>query len=211
MSDRPADSAETAQLLEQIAAGDPAAVGVLLDRHRGPVREFLEHRVCPRLRARLDPSDLVQETQLDAGRRLADFLARRPMPFRVWLLKTAYQHLLMARRRHLGADRRAAGREEPLPEASSGGLADRLAGQVSSPSRRLERAERVAQVRRALVLLSDEDREVLLMRTYEDLSYEAIAAVLDVTPAAARQRHGRALRRLSRLLTDAGFGGNDHD
>jgi RNA polymerase sigma-70 factor (ECF subfamily) len=210
MSDRPADSAETARLLDRVAAGDPAAAGLLLDRHRGPVREFLDHRVCPRLRARVDPSDHVQEAQLDARRRLPDFLARRPMPFRVWLLRTAYEHLLMARRRHLGADRRAAGREEPLPEASAGGLADRLAGRASSPSRQLERAERVEQVRRALARLSD-DGEVLLMPTYEDLSYEAIAAVLDVTPSAARQRLARALRRLSRLLTDAGFGENDHD
>lgn len=211
MIDRLADSAETARLLEQIAAGDPAAVGDLLEHHRGPVRAFLDHRVCPRLRARVDPSDLVQEAQADAARRLADYLIRRPMPLRVWLLRTAYQHLLMARRRHLGADRRAADREVPLPDACSGGLADRLAGRTSSPSRQAERAERVEQVRRALARLSDDDREVLLMRAYEDLPYEAIAAVLDVTTAAARQRHGRALRRLSRLLTDAGFGETDHD
>ena len=41
MSEQPEDSAETARLLGQIAAGDSAAVGMLLDRHRGPVREFL--------------------------------------------------------------------------------------------------------------------------------------------------------------------------
>jgi RNA polymerase sigma-70 factor (ECF subfamily) len=47
-----------------------------------------------------------------------------------------------------------------------------------------------------------DDRELLLMRHYEDLPYGEIAVLLDVTPAAARQRHGRALLRLSRLLTD---------
>lgn len=206
MDEAPQDSDETRRLLDRVAAGDAAAAGPLFDRHRAAVREFLEHRVCPRLRARIDPSDVVQEAQLEAARRLGEFLERRPMPFRVWLLKAAYQHLLMARRRHLGAARRTAAREEPLPDESARGLADRLAGRTSSPSRRLERAERVELVRRALARLPEADREVLLMRTYEDLSYEAIAALLDVTPAAARQRHGRALARLSRLLTEAGFG-----
>src|SRR5205823_3074082 len=165
---------------------------------------FLEHRFCPRLRSRVDPSDIIQETQIEAVRRLDDFLARRPMPFRVWILKTAFQHLLMARRRHLRTSRRTKGREEPLPEASSQGLAAKLAGRGSSPSRRLQRIEQAENVRQALARLSDDDREVLLMRTYEDLPYAAIAALLDVTPAAARQRHGRALLRLGQLLQDAG-------
>lgn len=211
MDELPEDSAETRRLLDRIAAGESAVIGPLFERHRAWVRDFLEHRFCARLRARLDPSDVVQETQLEAVRRLDDYLARRPMPFRVWVLRTAYQRLLIARRRHLKAGRRAAEREEPLPEGSSEGLARRLAGRGSSPSGRLRRAERAAQVRQALALLSEDDRELLLMRNYEDLPYAEIAALLDVTPAAARQRHGRALLRLSQLLSQAGFEGDDDD
>ena len=77
--------------------------------------EFLRHRFDPRLRARADPSDVVQEAQLEAHRRLDDYLARRPMPFHLWLRKTAYERLRMLQRRHLGAGQRATGREVMLP------------------------------------------------------------------------------------------------
>jgi RNA polymerase sigma-70 factor (ECF subfamily) len=114
-------------------------------------------------------------------------------------------------RRHLGAGRRAAGREEALPPASSAGLARKLVSPAAPPGQALEQAERAAQVRRALAKLSAEDREILLMRSYEELPYGEIAVLLDVTPAAARQRHGRALVRLSRRLSEAGFGGSSHE
>jgi hypothetical protein len=90
MDDAADDSAETRRLLEQIRAGDAAAFGALFNRHRPALLAFLRHRFDPRLKARADPSDVVQETQMEAYRRLADYLARRPMPFRLWLQKTAY-------------------------------------------------------------------------------------------------------------------------
>ena len=207
MDDAPGDSAETLRLLDRVQAGDSAGFDALFDRHRAALRGFLDNRIDDRLRARLDPSDVVQEAQLVAFRRLDDYLTRRPMPFHVWLRKTAYERLLMQRRRHLRSSRRSAGREEPLPDRSSLGLARRLV-HGSSPSDRLHRAERADKVRRVLARLSAQDREVLLMRNFEDLAYGEIAALLDITPATARQRHGRALLRLSRLLGDSDLGGS---
>ncbi len=201
MDDASADSAETQRLLERIEAGDAAAFDEMFDRHRVALREFLDRRIDDRLRARFDPSDVVQEAQLVAFRRLDDYLARRPMPFGLWLRKTAYERLLMLRRQHGQTRRRDVGREEPLPERSSLGLARRLA-RSSTPSDRAIRAERAERVRQLLARLSAEDREILLMRNYEDMPYGDIAALLEITPAAARQRHGRALLRLSRLLGD---------
>jgi RNA polymerase sigma-70 factor (ECF subfamily) len=201
MDDAPADSAETQRLLERVESGDAAAFDAVFDRHRAGLREFLDHRIDDRLRARFDPSDVVQEAQLVAFRRLDDYLARRPMPFGVWLRKTAYERLLMLRRKHRRTHRRGVGREEPLPERSSLGLARRLS-RSSTPGDRMIRAERAERVRQLLAKLSAEDREMLLMRNYEDLPYGEIAALLEITPATARQRHGRALLRLSRLLGD---------
>jgi RNA polymerase sigma-70 factor (ECF subfamily) len=201
MDDAPADSAATQRLLERVQAGDPAAFDELINRHRAALRGFLDNRIDDRLRARFDPSDVVQEAQIVAFRRLDDYLARRPMPFGVWLRKTAYERLLMLRRRHRKSRRRGVSREEPLPERSSLGLARRLA-RGSTPGDRIIRAERAERVRRLLAKLSAEDREVLLMRNYEEMNYGEIAALLDIAPTTARQRHGRALLRLSRLLGD---------
>src|SRR5262245_51087035 len=97
------DCAETQRLLERAQAGDAEAPEQLLARHRPFLRQLVELRLDPRLRARVDPSDVVQEAQLDAFRRLADYLRRRPMPFRLWLRKTAQQRLLKVQRQHLQA------------------------------------------------------------------------------------------------------------
>src|SRR5919199_1570310 len=110
MDDAADDSAETRRLLELVRAGDAAAFERLCERHRPLLLAFLRNRFDPRLRARADPSDVVQETQMEAHRRLDDYLARRPMPFHLWLEKMAYERLRMLQRRHLGAGRRAAGR-----------------------------------------------------------------------------------------------------
>jgi RNA polymerase sigma-70 factor (ECF subfamily) len=157
-----------------------------------------------KLRGRVDPSDVVQETQLEAFRRLPDFLARQPMPFHVWLRKTAYERLLMARRRHIEAAARAVGREVPLPDRSSVLLAQRFLPRGSTPSQRLSRREQARRVHQAVARLPDLDREILVMRNLEERSYKEIALFIDVDPATARKRHGRALFRLHALLAESG-------
>jgi RNA polymerase sigma-70 factor (ECF subfamily) len=199
------DSEETRRLLERVEAGERAAFDGLLDRHRPFLRRLVELRLDARLRARLDPSDVVQETQLEAFRRLPDFLQRRPMPFRLWLRKTVQERLRMAERQHLEASRRAVGRELPLPDASSLLLAQQLVGAGATPSQHVARGELARRVREAVAALQDLDREVLLMRTFEGLSYAEVAYILEIDAAAARKRHGRALLRLHKLLTEGGL------
>src|SRR5262249_21351577 len=113
------DSAETCGLLERIGGGDAAAPEGLLGRHRPQPRSFVHLPRDPRLRARVDPSDVVQEAQLETVRRMNDFLSRRPMPFRLWLRKTAYERLLNLRRDHVGRQKRTVRREVALPDRSS--------------------------------------------------------------------------------------------
>jgi RNA polymerase sigma-70 factor (ECF subfamily) len=205
MSELEADSAETVRLLDEIRCGDGAAFGRLFEKYRSGLREFISHRLDPRVRSRIDPSDVVQETQLEAYRRMDDFLRRHPMPFRVWLWRTAYERLIKLRRHHVGAARRAVGRELGLPDRSSLLLARPLLAPGSSPSRQLARDELVCRVREALKGLSETDREVLLMRHAEALPYREIGCILDLDPAAARKRYGRALLRLRKLLLEAGL------
>src|SRR5215813_3163744 len=111
------DSTETRGLLERIQAGDDAAFEALFARHREFLRKFVALRLDPDVRARVDPSDIVQETQLEAFDRLRDYLKRQPMPFRTWLRKTAYERMLKAHRHHAAA-RRSVKREAVLPSRS---------------------------------------------------------------------------------------------
>jgi RNA polymerase sigma-70 factor (ECF subfamily) len=205
VDDLPADSAETRELLQQAGAGDSAAFGQLFARHQQDLREFIARRLDPKLRSRVDASDVVQETHLEVFRRLADFLSRRPMPFRLWLHKTAYERLLMLHRHHITAARRAVGREEPLQDRSSILLAKHLLAPGSTPSRQFARRERARRVREVIAQLPEADREVLVMRDLDGLSYHEVACILDIDSAAARKRHGRALVRLHHLLAAAGL------
>ena len=193
------------RLLRQAHAGDGAAFELLFARYRPYLLRLIALRLDPKLRPRIDASDVVQETQLEVFRRLGEFLERQPMPFRLWLRKTACERLLKLREHHLDAAKRSLDREVPLPERSSLLLAQRLFALGSSPSQRLSRREIARRVSQALEQLPDADREVLLMRTFEGLSYEEVGAALEIAPPAARKRYGRALLRLQKLLTDHGL------
>ena len=96
-------------------------------------------------------------------------------------------------------------RELGLPDRSSLLLARPFLDGRSSPSRRVADADLVRRVREALAELSEPDREVLLMRNLEELPYREIGCNLDMDPAAARKRYGRALLRLRKVLLDAGL------
>jgi RNA polymerase sigma-70 factor (ECF subfamily) len=200
-----ADSAETQRLLAQARAGDPDARDQLFARHRPYLRRLVELRMDPRLRPRLDPSDVVQDAQAEAHRRLEGYLDQPPMPFRLWLRQIAYDQLLMLRRRHVEARQRAVERDVVLPDRSSVVLARQLLDPNPSPSEQLSRRELARRVRQALAQLAGGDREILLLRNYEGLSNQEAAQLLGIQPAAASQRYGRALLRLRKLLLEHGL------
>ena len=197
------DSAETQRLLEEARAGAPGAVNRLLGRHRAYIGRFVELRLDPQLRARVDPSDVVQEAQMEAARRLDGYLKDAPLPFRLWLRRIAQDRLLMLRRHHRGAGRRTVTREAALPEESSLEFARQLLAAGTSPSARLAASELAHRVQQAVAQLPEADREIVLLRNFEGLSNQEVAQLLEIQPATASQRYGRALLRLRKLLEEA--------
>jgi RNA polymerase sigma-70 factor (ECF subfamily) len=199
---------DTDQLLARAKAGDASARGRLLERHRGRLRGMVALRLDPRLAARVDPSDLMQETLAVAHRRLDDYLRDRPLPFYPWLRQIAADRLAELHRRHVVSRKRTVAREEPgglrLADGSDLELARRLASSVSAPSARLRRDDRLRRLRSALTALSERDREVLVLRHLEQMPPREIAAVLGISEGAVYTRHLRALERLRRQLGDAG-------
>ena len=73
------------------------------------------------------------------------------------------------------------------------------------PSEQLSRRELARRVRQALDNLSAVDREVVLLRNFEGLTNQEVAGVLQITPASASQRYGRALLRLRKKLLEGGL------
>jgi RNA polymerase sigma-70 factor (ECF subfamily) len=199
------DSAETCGLLAEVARGDRQALGRLLQRYRARLQAFIGARLDPRVQSRLDPSDVVQEVQLEVVRRMDDFLDRRPMPFHLWVRKTAYERLLKVHRDHRRRARRSVDREVAWPDRSSLLVARPLLTGASSPSQQMAAQELADRIGRAVGELAETDREVLLMRHVERLDYAEIAGLLDIAADTARQRYGRALLRLRKVLKDHGL------
>jgi RNA polymerase sigma-70 factor (ECF subfamily) len=199
------DSEETRKLLSEVRAGDPQAFGRLLTRHQHYLMRFIELRLDPRLRVRLDPADVVQDAQMEAIRRLPRYLQNQPLPFRLWLRQLAQDRLLNLRRAHIGSARRSITREVSLPDNSAADFGSQLLASGSSPSQPLSRQELAQRVREAMARLSDSDQEVLLLRHFEGLSNAEAAALLNLTPGAISKRYGRAVLRLHDLLFPRGL------
>jgi RNA polymerase sigma-70 factor, ECF subfamily len=205
MNTHVSDSSETLGLLAQAREGNTQAFDRLFARHRPFLRQVVQWRMDRNLHRRIDASDVVQEAHLEAARRLGQYLAGPPMSFKIWLRQITYDRLLMARRRHLDAGKRAVGREHRLPDETSVQLVQRLFAQGPTPSQAVMQGEVAARVRGVLARLTEADREVLVMRHLEGLSNKEIAEALGLEPAAVSKRHGRALLRLRAMLCEDGY------
>src|SRR5690606_17687666 len=108
-------------------------------------------------------------------------------PFLLWIRLILQQTMIGVHRRHLGAAMRNAGREIKAPP--SGTLSDFFVARVTSPSNAAMRLELRQRVESALESMDDIDREVLLLRHFEDLSNKETAAVLGIQENAASNRY----------------------
>lgn len=205
MSDDSVEADETKRLLMKIRSGDRDAFDELFDRHRDSVRRAVELRLTPELKARFDASDVVQEAHLEAYQRLDDYLQREPMPFGLWIRKTAQQRIQKLKRAHLHTKQRTVFREQPLPDKSSMMLAARYIEPATSLSRRLAKKEYEQLVQEAISELEELDREILLMRIVEGLEHSEISQLLDLNCDAVRKRFGRALIKLQGHLAEKGL------
>ena len=199
------DASETRELLDKVQRGGHAAVDQLLDRHRDALRALVRMRMDRALSRRVDASDIVQDVLLEASQRLTEYLRDPRLPFQLWLRQMAQDQIIDTHRRHRVAARRSLDRERPL---HSGGYADRSSLDLAAQLHDRELTPAAAAIRKelqrrfldALDELAEEDREIVLMRHFEQLSNSEAASILGVTPPAAGMRHLRALRRLRVIL-----------
>ena len=200
-TNRESHSADSADLIERARAGDASALNQVYSRYRERLRRMVDIRLDPRVRARVDASDVVQEAYLDVAQKLPEYLREPKLPLFLWLRLVVGERLTKVHRQHLGAHMRDARREISLyhgaiPAASSAALAAQLLGRFSSPSHAAVRAERLLRLEEALNSLDPMDREVLTLRHFEELSRAETARELGIEESAAGKRYVRALKRL---------------
>ncbi|OYW24793.1 MAG: RNA polymerase subunit sigma-70 [Planctomycetales bacterium 12-60-4] len=209
------NSNETQQLLDDAGRGDGGAVNQLLERHRDSLRRLIRLRLDRAVARRVDASDIVQDVLLEANQRLGDYLADPRMPFHLWLRHLAKDRIIDMHRQHRGAQRRSTDREQPLAAGSNGDhsafdLAQQLAASELTPAAANIRRELEERFLAAVDQLEDDDRDIILMRHYEQLGNTEAATALGLSPAAAGMRHLRALRKLRAILGERpSLAGND--
>ena len=185
---------------------DQQQIELLFEEHRSRLRKMVASRMDPRLVQRVDPSDVVQETMLEAMRMLPEYVLDQPLPFYPWLRQLAAQRLARLVQQHIGAQRRSVTREKRddlgISHESVMRLVDQLVAPDTSPSQRAMQQELQQRLRSALDDLPYLDREVVMLQFIEQMSPGEIAQLLAITPEAVGMRRLRALRRLGAVLRD---------
>jgi RNA polymerase sigma-70 factor (ECF subfamily) len=197
--------ATTDDLLRRAQAEDKAALGALFAHYRDRLRQMIRLRLDRRVYGRLDPSDVLQEAYLDVARRFHEYAAAPTVSFYLWLRALTGQRLIDLHRQHLGAQMRDAGREVSLyrgalPQASSASLAQQMLAGLTSPTQAAVRAEMQVLLQEALNSMDPLDREVVVLRHFEELTNVETAQVLGIENSAASKRYIRAIRRLKAIL-----------
>jgi len=182
---------------------DLASLGRLFEENRSRLLRALENRIDVSLRRRLDPDDLLADAFVKAQSRWAKYCEAPPISLYPWLHQQVLDSLFAAWRRHDGAGRDMH-REMPWPDHSSAALALGLFGTGTTPSRAVQRSELAEKVRLALQVLKPEDREILLLRHFDELNNVEAGEVLVISPEAASKRYLRGLGRLKTELEKLG-------
>jgi RNA polymerase sigma-70 factor (ECF subfamily) len=195
------DTRTDEELLDAARNGDEGSLAVLVERHRDRLERMVRLRMDRRLQGRVDPTDVLQEAYLAVRSKFPQYIADPRLPFFLWLRLEVGQKLVDVHRFHLGTKMRDAGQEislhhGALPQVSSLSLAEHLLGKLTTASHAAMRVELKLRVQEALNSMDPHDREVLILRHFEELSNAEAAQVLGLKPSAAVNRYVRALKRL---------------
>lgn len=199
------------ELMAQARAGQAEALGELCSLYRNYLRMVVRTGLGPRLRERVELSDVVQEALVEVVRQFPQFTGQNEAALVGWLRRLVGQKLADLGRYHSRAKRAAGGAALPLDapwgEGAAGGndsgggkLLDMLALSQTSPSEAASRRELVVILADALQDLPEQEAEVLWLYHAENLSFEAIGDQLGVSRKSVRGIWARGLKGLKRYM-----------
>jgi RNA polymerase sigma-70 factor (ECF subfamily) len=196
----------TDELLGLAAAGDGNAWGALLTAHQERLTRMVAFRMDPRLRGRIEAADVVQDAFVEASAHREAYFHAPTAPLFLWLRGVVSNKLLEVHRHHLGTRMRDAKRELPLDDRqrfddTTAALGAHLIGRLTSPSVAAVRDETKRRLTDALDKMDATDREVLVLRHFEQLSNAEAAQIVGIQERAAAKRYLRALERLKSILS----------
>jgi len=188
---------ELKRLLELARSGDRDARGRLLDHFRPQLCQWAKRRIEGKIRARVDESDIAQQSCLSALRDFDRFEGSELAEFAAWLRRIHEQNVRDVVRDHAVYDKRAVSKETGDAEDVQAARSE-----LASPSQQAMQGEREANIARALETLPEGQREAVRLRHLEGCSLAEIAQRLDRTETAMAGLLKRGLAKLRQKLKD---------
>ena len=191
------------QLLSKAISGDRDALGEILTRHRSYLKLLASAQIHQRLQGKADPSDLVQETCLQAHKQIATFRGSTNAEFAGWLRGILANLLAKHFRTFLGTQQRDLKLERSLAESlenASGCLQRGLVARVDSPSQALIESETMLELSAALEELPEDYRVAILLRNIQGLSFIEVAKVMGRTVDSVEKLWVRGLAKLKHQM-----------
>jgi RNA polymerase sigma-70 factor (ECF subfamily) len=195
----------SASFIGALRGGDLAALERFAQRYRPWLALLAQLQANGRLQEKFDPSDLVQQTLLEACRDLPKFQGSTEAELRAWLRQILAHVLAHEIRRYQGAGQRDVDLEVSLDQdlaRSSMKLNEILANSGSSPSQRAAQNELELRLAEVLARLPEEHREVIILRNMEGLPHEEVARRMGRSVGAVRMLWLRALAGLRAAMTE---------
>jgi RNA polymerase sigma-70 factor, ECF subfamily len=194
------------RLLAAAREGRRESLGTLLQLYRNYLHLVARTQIDLHLRAQINPSDLVQQTFLEAFRDFGQFRGNTETELLTWLRRILVHNLAHLVEKLVRAQKRTVRREVSLEdhlktlEQSAAKVEAALLCQGSSPSAQAHRREVSAIVADQLAKLPAKYREVIVLRSLEGLAFEEVACRMGRTSGAVRALWLRALDQLRQLL-----------
>jgi RNA polymerase sigma-70 factor, ECF subfamily len=192
-------------LLARLRSGDRDALAKFIMSRQPQLMSFIDRRLGPALRSKIELDDLFQEVSADAVRSLGEVDLGERDPFS-WLCQVAERRIIDAHRRFFGSQKRDAAREVSLnagggsASSSRPALINMLVASMTSASAAFSRNQKEIRLLAALEKLPAEHREALRLRYLEDMPSKQIAERLGKTDGAVRVMLTRSLAKLQEIF-----------
>jgi RNA polymerase sigma-70 factor (ECF subfamily) len=198
MSDIPPEQVH--ELLARARAGEAAALEQLFALCREELRQHAERQLDSQLQKRVDASDVLQQTMLDAQQGLPDFQGQVSAEWWGWINRILHNNIVEEVRKHMLAQKRDIGKDRSMDDsrARGGALKLLLSGQLSSPSQKAVKREQREAILQEIEQLPASQREAIRMRYLQEMPLAEIAEVMERSELAV----GGLLKRGLRCLRD---------
>ncbi|WP_298866403.1 sigma-70 family RNA polymerase sigma factor [uncultured Gimesia sp.] len=185
-------------LIEEALKGNQDAIGQLFDRHRPYLKILTQRAVDGRLQARIDDSDLVQQTYLSAIKNFEKFDGKEEAQFIAWLRKIHERNIQDTIRKHLGSDKRSIKNERDVAAGENDGVLFHL--ETLSPSQRVMQAEEAVRLAEVMASIPEDQREAVRLRHLEGWSLAELEKHFDRSETAVASLIKRGLENIRKRL-----------